>query len=122
MPERRRAFWHACSTAPLLMWRPGIPVVPERPGRLRTIDDFRCDPVYAGDGDRIDLAYSVYALADGVDETAVRRAIESRDLSKKGSDARQRRMSQGQSQKHFSASANVEVDSDEPLAFLVRPG
>jgi hypothetical protein len=66
-----------------------LPVPPGRQGRLKTIDDFRSDAAYAGDGNRIDLAYAVYALAHGVDETAVRRAIETRDLSKKGSDARQ---------------------------------
>ena len=66
-----------------------LPVAPGRQGRLKTIDDFRCDAVYAGDGNRIDLAYAVYALAHGVDEMAVRYAIETRDLSKKGSEARQ---------------------------------
>jgi RepB DNA-primase from phage plasmid len=58
-------------------------------GRLKSIDDFRSNPAYCGDGNRIDLAYAVYAIAHGVDEAAVRRAIESRDLSKKGSEARQ---------------------------------
>jgi RepB DNA-primase from phage plasmid len=66
-----------------------LPVAHGRQGRLKTIDDFRCDAVYAGDGNRIDLAYAVYALAHGVDEIAVRYAIETRDLSKKGSEARQ---------------------------------
>ena len=60
-----------------------------RDGRLKTIDDFRGEAVYAGDGNRIDLAYAVYALAHGVDEAAVRHAIQTRDLSKKGSEARQ---------------------------------
>jgi hypothetical protein len=58
-------------------------------GRLKSIDDFRSNPTYCGDGNRIDLAYAVYALAHGVGEAAVRCAIQSRDLSKKGSDARQ---------------------------------
>jgi hypothetical protein len=57
--------------------------------RLKTIDDFRGEAVYAGDGNRIDLAYAVYALAHGVDESTVRHAIQTRDLSKKGSEARQ---------------------------------
>jgi hypothetical protein len=58
-------------------------------GSLKTIDDFREDGHYAGDGNRIDLAYAVYGLAHGVDEAAIRSAIESRDLAKKGSEARQ---------------------------------
>jgi hypothetical protein len=40
-----------------------LSVAPAREGRLKTIDDFRSDAVYAGDGNRIDLAYAVYALA-----------------------------------------------------------
>lgn len=55
----------------------------------RTIDDFRTDATYAGDGNRIDLAFAIHALAHGASETAVRDAIQSRDLSKKGSEARQ---------------------------------
>lgn len=58
-------------------------------GYLKTIDDFRSDPAYSGDGNRIDLAYAVYAFAHGVDEAIIRAAIRARDLSKKGSDARQ---------------------------------
>ncbi|MCZ2076314.1 MAG: RepB family DNA primase [Bryobacterales bacterium] len=58
-------------------------------GRVKSIEDFRSNPAYCGDGNRIDLAYAVYALAHGVHEADVRRAIQSRDLSKKGSDARQ---------------------------------
>ena len=53
------------------------------------IDDFRCDARYAGDGNRIDLAYAVYALSHGVGEDEVRRAIGSRDLTKKGPERRQ---------------------------------
>jgi hypothetical protein len=58
-------------------------------GRLLSIDDFRSNPSYDGDGNRIDLAYSVYALAHGVSEAAVAEAINSRDLSKKGAPSRQ---------------------------------
>ncbi|MBN9657144.1 MAG: hypothetical protein J0H49_03145 [Acidobacteria bacterium] len=58
-------------------------------GRLLTIDDFRSNPSYDGDGNRIDLAYSVYALAHGVSEAAITAVINSRDLSKKGSSNRQ---------------------------------
>jgi hypothetical protein len=58
-------------------------------GRLLTIDDFRRNPTYHGDGNRIDLAYSIYALANCVDEGAIAAAISSRDLSKKGPTSRQ---------------------------------
>jgi len=60
-----------------------------RDGRLLSIDDFRSNPSYDGDGNRIDLAYSVYALAHGVSEAAIGEAINSRDLSKKGAPSRQ---------------------------------
>jgi hypothetical protein len=57
---------------------------------VKTIDDFRKDPKYASDGNRIDLAYAVYALSHGVSEDDVRTAICSRDLKKKGTPDRQR--------------------------------
>jgi hypothetical protein len=57
--------------------------------RLLSIDDFRSNPSYDGDGNRIDLAYSVYALAHGVSEASIAEAINSRDLSKKGAPSRQ---------------------------------
>jgi hypothetical protein len=59
------------------------------PRNLRSIEDFRANPLYADDGNRIDLAYAIYALSHGVPEDTVRRAIASRDLSKKGSELRQ---------------------------------
>lgn len=55
----------------------------------KDIDTFRNDPRYAGDGNRIDLAYAVYALSHGVPEDEVRRNIASRDLTKKGTPERQ---------------------------------
>ena len=55
----------------------------------RTIDSFRSDPRYAGDGNRIDLAYAVYALSHGATEGEVAAAIRTRDLSKKGAEHRQ---------------------------------
>jgi hypothetical protein len=59
-------------------------------GKARlTIDDFRAKPTYGGDGNRIDLAYTVYALTHGVSEAEIRSAIASRDLSKKGPEQRQ---------------------------------
>src|SRR5579883_3030740 len=60
-------------------------------GKARlTIDDFRAKSAYGGDGNRIDLAYTVYALTHGVSEADIRSAIASRDLSKKGPEQRQR--------------------------------
>jgi hypothetical protein len=55
----------------------------------KTIDSFRSDPRYAGDGNRIDLAYAVYALSHGATEEEVAAAVRSRDLSKKGAEHRQ---------------------------------
>ncbi len=55
----------------------------------KTIDTFRSDPRYAGDGNRIDLAYAVYALSHGATEEEVAAAIRTRDLSKKGAEHRQ---------------------------------
>ena len=55
----------------------------------KTIDSFRSDPRYANDGNRIDLAYVVYALAHGATEAEVAAAIRTRDLSKKGAERRQ---------------------------------
>jgi hypothetical protein len=72
--------------------RPGMAAVPQfsdsRKPRF-TIDDFRSSVRYGGDGNRIDLAYAVYALAHGASEEEVRAAIVSRDLSKKGPEERQ---------------------------------
>lgn len=58
-------------------------------GPARTIDSFRSNPVYGGDGTRSDLAYAIYALANGGSESQVRAAIQSRDLSHKGTEKRQ---------------------------------
>ena len=55
----------------------------------KTIDSFRSDPRYSGDGNRIDLAYAVYALSHGATEEEVAAAIRTRDLSKKGAEHRQ---------------------------------
>lgn len=55
----------------------------------RSIDSFRADPKYAGDGTRIDLAYAVYAVSRGATEAQIEAAIRSRDLSHKGGDRRQ---------------------------------
>ena len=59
------------------------------PGPLKSIDAFRGDPRYGGDGKRADLAYAVYALSRGQTEAHVDAAIRSRDLSHKGNERRQ---------------------------------
>jgi hypothetical protein len=56
---------------------------------LKSIDVFRTDGRYGGDGTRIDLAYAVYALTNGSSAAAVQAAIRSRDLSHKGNERRQ---------------------------------
>jgi hypothetical protein len=63
--------------------------IPERLVVAKDIDSFRRDDRYASDGNRIDLAYAVYALSHGGSEDDVRRAIAGRDLSHKGSPNRQ---------------------------------
>ena len=57
---------------------------------LRSIDAFRADARYGGDGSRIDLAYAIYAFSRGVSEGQVELAIASRDLSHKGAESRQK--------------------------------
>jgi hypothetical protein len=58
-------------------------------GRLKTIAEFRRRPEYQNDGNRIDLAYAIYALSHGTAEAEVRAAVASRDLSHKGNPNRQ---------------------------------
>jgi len=60
-----------------------------RVSELKSIDAFRGDPRYGGDGTRIDLAYAIYAIAHRRTEAEVEAAIRSRDLSHKGCDRRQ---------------------------------
>jgi hypothetical protein len=60
-----------------------------RPQDLKTIDVFRADGRYGGDGTRVDLAYAVYALSHGASAEQVESAIRSRDLSHKGNERRQ---------------------------------
>jgi hypothetical protein len=60
-----------------------------RPLTLKSIDAFRSDLRYGGDGNRIDLAYAIYAFAHGVGTVDVAAAIRSRDLSHKGNERRQ---------------------------------
>ena len=56
---------------------------------LKSIDTFRADSRYAGDGTRVDLAYAVYAFAHGATPTEVAAALRSRDLTHKGNERRQ---------------------------------
>ena len=60
-----------------------------RSTELKSIDSFRADPKYGGDGTRIDLAYSIYAASHGATEAEIGEAIRSRDLSHKGGEGRQ---------------------------------
>jgi len=62
---------------------------PRQNSTLKTIDDFRNNPVYCGDGTRVDLAYAIYALGHGVSDAEIRNALASRDLSHKGNERRQ---------------------------------
>lgn len=59
------------------------------PQDLKSIDAFRGDGRYGGDGTRVDLAYAVYALSHGINTEEVDSAIRSRDLSHKGNERRQ---------------------------------
>jgi len=54
----------------------------------KSIADFHADSRYAGDLSRADLAYTVYALGHGASEDSIRGALTSRDLTKKGGEAR----------------------------------
>jgi hypothetical protein len=58
-------------------------------GVLKSIEAFRADPRYGGDGTRIDLAYAIYALSRGATQADVETALRSRDLSHKGGERRQ---------------------------------
>ena len=88
-PERT-AFIESLSAELAVTRRPEPMHSPARTSTARlTIDDFRSNPRFGGDGNRIDLAYAVYALAHGTPETYIRDAITSRDLSKKGPPHRQ---------------------------------
>ena len=60
-----------------------------RPQDVKSIDVFRGDSRYGGDGTRVDLAYAVYALSHGASTADVEAAIRSRDLSHKGNERRQ---------------------------------
>jgi len=60
-----------------------------RRSNLKSIEDFRANPIYDSDQTRVDLAYAVYALAHGVPENEARNAVASRNLTHKGDAKRQ---------------------------------
>jgi hypothetical protein len=62
---------------------------PVRSEDLKSVETFRADARYGGDGTRIDLAYAVYAFSHGATAAEVEAAIRSRDLSHKGNERRQ---------------------------------
>jgi hypothetical protein len=64
-------------------------MAPVLPKDLKTIDGFRADARYGGDGTRIDLAYAIYAFSHDASATEVAAVIRSRDLSHKGNERRQ---------------------------------
>ncbi len=68
---------------------------------LKTIDDFRKNPTYSGDGNRIDLAFAVYAVSHGLAESDIRTAIGNRNLSHKGNERRQEEYVERTLQKAF---------------------
>jgi len=55
---------------------------------MKSITNFHADPRYARDLSRADLAYTAYALGHGASEESIRAALTSRDLTKKGGEAR----------------------------------
>ena len=63
--------------------------VPMSSGADRSIESFRQNPAYGGDGTRVDLAYALYALSRGASVEDVGAAIRSRDLTHKGTERRQ---------------------------------
>jgi hypothetical protein len=64
--------------------------VSHRPPRaMKSIEQFRVNPIYAGDDTRIDLAYAIYALSQGASVEQIEETIRTRDLSHKGGEKRQ---------------------------------
>jgi len=73
---------------------------------LKSIDSFRADPKYGGDGTRIDMAYAIYAASHGAGEVQIEAAIRSRDLSHKGGERRQADYVERTIQKAFESARN----------------
>lgn len=64
---------------------------PKIDGHMKSIDAFRNDPRWKGDGHVADRAYAVYAADRGLPDIDIMRAILSRpDIAKKGNEFRQR--------------------------------
>ena len=63
--------------------------MPVSGGADKSIESFRQNPAYGGDGTRVDLAYALYALSRGASAEEVGATIRSRDLSHKGTERRQ---------------------------------
>ena len=57
--------------------------------QMKTVDAFRQDPKYGGDNTRADLAFATYAVSKQMPLGDIESALRTRDLSGKGSDARQ---------------------------------
>jgi hypothetical protein len=77
---------------------------------LKSIDAFRSDPRYGGDGTRIDLAYAIYAASHGAIQADIEAAIRSRDLSHKGGERRQADYVERTIRKAFDHSRNQSRD------------
>lgn len=73
---------------------------------LKSIESFRADPKYGGDGTRIDMAYAIYAASHGAGEVLIEAAIRSRDLSHKGGERRQADYVERTIQKAFESARN----------------
>jgi hypothetical protein len=73
---------------------------------LKSIEFFRTDRKYGGDGTRIDLAYAIYAVSHGAGEAQIEAAIRSRDLSHKGGERRQADYVERTIQKAFESARN----------------
>ena len=67
----------------------GAAVSDRRPRAVKSIGQFRANPIYAGDDTRIDLAYAIYALSQGASVEQIEQTIRTRDLSHKGGEKRQ---------------------------------
>jgi hypothetical protein len=63
--------------------------VPISQGAEKSIESFRQNSAYGGDGTRVDLAYALYAICRGISAEDVSTALRTRDLSHKGTERRQ---------------------------------
>jgi hypothetical protein len=62
---------------------------PSSQGAEKSIESFRQNSAYGGDGTRVDLAYALYAICRGISAEDVSAALRTRDLSHKGAERRQ---------------------------------